>query len=72
MNESNEGIAARKTAAPRPWILGLAVLIATWAVYVNSLDGPFMWDDHQLIESSSRIAYAGDLVADVIRALDAA
>ncbi|HWA76369.1 MAG TPA: tetratricopeptide repeat protein [Polyangiaceae bacterium] len=56
MNESNEGIAARRTAAPRPWILGLAVLIATWAVYVNSLDGPFMWDDHQLIESSSRIS----------------
>lgn len=56
MAESNDGIVSRTSAAPRPWILGLAVLIGTWAVYLNAVDGPFLWDDHQLIESSSRIS----------------
>ena len=56
MSLPQEGFARDSSASPRAWILGLAALIVTWAVYLNALDGPFLWDDHPLIEGSARIS----------------
>lgn len=40
---------------PKAWIIGLAVFVLSLAVYVPALSGPFVWDDHDLIDESSRV-----------------
>jgi tetratricopeptide (TPR) repeat protein len=48
---------------PRPWLLLLVVLVSVAAIYVDSLTGPFVWDDHLLVEEAAAVRSAQRLSA---------
>lgn len=41
--------------APRPWLIAVLVSVLTLAAYLPAVDGPFIWDDYQLIFDSPRV-----------------
>jgi len=41
-----------ESRAPRPWLLIACVLVVVLASYIPVLGGPFIWDDHHLVEQS--------------------
>jgi len=47
--------AQAKFVAPRPWLIASLVCVLTLAVYLPVVDGPFVWDDYQLILDAPRV-----------------
>ncbi|HET9929527.1 MAG TPA: tetratricopeptide repeat protein [Polyangiaceae bacterium] len=44
-----------RSQAPRPWLIALLVCSLTLVAYLPVVEGPFIWDDYQLIFDSPRV-----------------